>query len=203
MSGFTIVDAIVAGVIVISAILAYSRGFVREALSIGGWIFAAVVGFIFADAARPLVEQAPVVNKILAGNCDLSTIAGFAVVFAGALVISGLITPLIASLVSQSALSSLDQGLGFLFGVARGVLIVAVAFSVYTQMVAIDSVAAVANSRSVNIFARVGTQVEDQMPDDAPGWIEARYKQLVKACPAPVATPAPAAGTAPAAAPAN
>ena len=38
MDGFTIVDGIVAGVIVISAILAYSRGFVREVMSIVGWI---------------------------------------------------------------------------------------------------------------------------------------------------------------------
>ncbi|MCT4682344.1 MAG: CvpA family protein, partial [Roseicyclus sp.] len=55
MEGFTLVDGIVAGVIVISAILAYARGFVREALSIGGWILAAVIAFIFAPNALPLI----------------------------------------------------------------------------------------------------------------------------------------------------
>jgi membrane protein required for colicin V production len=38
MEGFTIFDGVVAGVILISAVLAYSRGFVREAMSIAGWI---------------------------------------------------------------------------------------------------------------------------------------------------------------------
>ena len=60
MEGFTLVDGIVAGVIVISAILAYARGFVREALSIGGWILAAVVAFILrAETRLPLIREIP------------------------------------------------------------------------------------------------------------------------------------------------
>ena len=48
MEGFTLVDGIVAIVIVLSALLAYSRGFVRELMAIGGWIAAAILAFIFA-----------------------------------------------------------------------------------------------------------------------------------------------------------
>ena len=51
MDGFTIVDGVVAVIILISAILAYSRGFVREGMSIAGWIFAAIVAYIFAPRA--------------------------------------------------------------------------------------------------------------------------------------------------------
>ena len=40
MQGFTLVDGIVLALIVISAVLAYARGLVREALSIIGWIAA-------------------------------------------------------------------------------------------------------------------------------------------------------------------
>ena len=39
MEGFTLIDGIVALVIVLSALLAYSRGFVREAMAIVGWTF--------------------------------------------------------------------------------------------------------------------------------------------------------------------
>ena len=52
MDGFTLVDGVVAAVILLSAILAYSRGFVREALAIAGWIGAAVLAFMFAAAAQ-------------------------------------------------------------------------------------------------------------------------------------------------------
>ena len=50
MEGFTIVDGVVAIVIVVSALLAYSRGFVREAMAIAGWIGAALVGLAFMGA---------------------------------------------------------------------------------------------------------------------------------------------------------
>ena len=53
MEGFTLVDAGVAGIIVLSAILAYSRGFVREAMAIAGWVGAAFLAFLFAPQAQP------------------------------------------------------------------------------------------------------------------------------------------------------
>ena len=60
----------------LSAILAYSRGFVREGLAIVGWIAAAVVAFMFAPAARPLIAQLPFLNKFLGDSCELATIGG-------------------------------------------------------------------------------------------------------------------------------
>lgn len=48
MEGFTIVDAGVGVIILLSAVLAYSRGFVREVLAIGGWVAAAIAAFVFA-----------------------------------------------------------------------------------------------------------------------------------------------------------
>ena len=62
MEGFTIIDGVVALVIVLSALLAYSRGFVRESLAIAGWIVAAIVGFMFAPQVEPLVKEVPVVG---------------------------------------------------------------------------------------------------------------------------------------------
>ena len=59
MQGFTIVDAVVAAVIIVSALLAYSRGFVRELMAIAGWIAAAVLAFVFAPAAEPLIREIP------------------------------------------------------------------------------------------------------------------------------------------------
>ena len=121
MDGFTIIDGIVAAVIILSAILAYARGFVRESLAILGWIGAAILAFIFAPTVRPMVAQIPGLNKFLADSCELSIIAGFAAVFALALVLFSILTPLFSSVVQRSALGGVDQGMGFLFGVVVGV----------------------------------------------------------------------------------
>ena len=182
MDGFTIVDGVVAVVIVISAILAYSRGFVREAMAIIGWIAAAVLAYIFAPTVEPLMKEIPVVGEYLADSCELAIIAAFAAVLAVALVVVSVFTPLFSSLVQRSALGGLDQGLGFFFGVLRGLLLVAVALVVYDRVVVNDSIPMVDDSRTAKIFRRSQESIDEQIPEDAPGWIVKRYEQLVGDC---------------------
>lgn len=186
MDGFTIIDGIVAAVIILSAILAYARGFVRESLAIMGWIGAAILAFIFAPSVRPMVAQIPGLNKFLADSCELATIAGFAAVFALALVLFSILTPLFSSVVQRSALGGVDQGMGFLFGVARGILLVAVAFIVYDRVMSTQPVEMVDNSRSAQVFDRMRGQMDQQIPQDAPSWVVNRYEQLVRSCALPV-----------------
>ncbi|MDP2085335.1 MAG: CvpA family protein [Gemmobacter sp.] len=199
MEGFTLIDAVVAVVIVLSAILAYSRGLTRELLAIAGWVGAAVLAFLFAAQAEPLIKELPVVGDILRDSCELSRIAAFAAVFAVGLIIMALFTPLFSSMVQRSVLGGVDQGFGFLFGVLRGVILVAVAFVVYDRAVTANTVPMVDNSRSAQVFASVRSSLESQIPTDAPGWIVRQYEGLVGDCSGPStpvapATPAPSGG---------
>ena len=204
MDGFTLIDGAAALVIVLSAVLAYSRGLVRECLAIAGWAGAAILAYAFAAQVQPLVKELPVVGKFLADSCELSVIAAFAVVFAVGLVIAALFTPFLSSVVQRSALGGIDQGLGFLFGAARGVLLVAVAFIVYDRAVAANTVPMVDNARSAQVFRSFQTNIDRSMPSDAPGWIVARYEALTEVCPAaPTPVPATAPESVPAPAPAN
>ncbi len=182
MEGFTIVDAVVVAVIVLSAILAYARGFVREAMAIAGWIAAAVLAFLFAAQAEPLVKEIPYLGDILRGSCELAIIAAFSLVFAAALLIVSVFTPLFSTVVQRSALGGIDQALGFVFGALRGILLVAVAYIVYDRVVVSSAVEMVENSRSAQIFAVVQTDIDRWVPEDAPGWIVARYEDLVGDC---------------------
>ncbi|WP_095589088.1 CvpA family protein [Actibacterium ureilyticum] len=185
MEGFTIIDAVVAAVIILSAILAYSRGLVREAMAIVGWVAAAVLAFMFAKQAEPLVRQIPVLGDFISDSCEISIIAAFAAVFAVALVVVSLFTPLFSSLVQRSALGGIDQGLGFLFGVVRGVLLVAVAFFVYGAVITSDDIEVVDKSRSAEVFARLTDRIENNSPEQALGWLTTHYESLVGECGAP------------------
>lgn len=196
MEGFTVVDAVVAGLIVLSAILAYSRGFVREAMAIAGWVGAAVLAFVFAPAAQPLIKEIPVVGEFLSDSCELSMIGAFAAVFAIGLVIASLFTPLFSSVVQRSALGGVDQALGFVFGVARGVVLAGVAFLVYDRALSSNAVPMIDDSRSARVFASFQDSINAAVPQDAPSWIVDRYNDLTAACAVPgslpAATPAPA-----------
>jgi membrane protein required for colicin V production len=185
MEGFTLIDGVVAAVIVVSALLAYSRGFVRETLAIAGWIVSAFVAFMFAPQVQPLVKEIPVVGAMIADSCELSIIAAFGAVFAVALVVASLFTPLFSSFVQRSVLGGLDQGAGFLFGVLRGMVLVAVAFFAYETIASAQQIAMVDDSRSARVFANLTGQIGERNPDQALGWIAQQYEDLVGVCAAP------------------
>ena len=179
---FTIIDGVVAIVIILSALLAYGRGLVREVMAIVGWIAAAVLGFLFAPRVEPLVREIPVVGDIIADSCELSIIGAFAIVFSIALIVMSLFTPLFSSLIRRSALGGLDQGRGFLFGVARGLLLVAIAFFVYDTVITGQEFTIVDESRSAAVFGRFTGDIQEQEPEQALGWITRQYENLVGTC---------------------
>ncbi|MDO5529273.1 MAG: CvpA family protein [Paracoccus sp. (in: a-proteobacteria)] len=198
MDGFTIIDAVVAVIIILSAILAYARGFVRESLGILGWIGSAILAFLFAPVVRPMIAQVPGLADFLADSCELATIVAFVAVFALSLVLFSIITPLFSSVVQRSALGGVDQGMGFLFGAARGILIVALLLIVYDRVMTTTAVPVIDQSRTASVFERMRGQLNENIPNEAPGWITQRYNQLVADCTVtaaaiPAGTPAPAA----------
>ncbi len=182
MDGFTIIDGVVAIVIVVSALLAYSRGIVREALSIVGWIAAAIVAFNFASPAGVFVGNLPVIGSLIDSSCELQLIVGFAAVFAIALAIFSIFTPLLSSMVRNTALDAFDQAGGFLFGVVRGIILIAVGFFLYNTILSSQGLEIVDDSRSAKIFNNLTGQIEDQDPEAALGWLTSHYNDLLGTC---------------------
>lgn len=182
MDGFNIIDGVVLIVVVLSALLAYSRGLVREIMAIAGWVGAAFLAFIFSPQVMPLIKEIPVVGPILSDSCELAIIASFAAVFAVSLVIVSFFTPLLSSLINKSALGTVDQGLGFVFGVLRGIALIAVAFFAYKTVLSAESFPIVDQSRSAQVFDDMVTSIEESEPERLFGWITQQYEQLVAVC---------------------
>lgn len=116
-----VTDIGVGVVLLVSALLAYARGFVHEVLAVGGWIgaiFTTIYGFPYAKPfARDLIE--------LQWVADLTT---GTVLFIVSLVILSIITRTISNRVQASMLNALDRSLGFLFGILRGAVLVSLAY---------------------------------------------------------------------------
>lgn len=184
MEGFTLVDGGAVLVLLLSGILAYARGLVRELLSIAGWVIAAIVAFIFAPQVEPLMQEIPVVSGILVGSCELSMIAAFAVVFALTLIVVAIFTPLFAGWIQRSALSGIDQGLGFLFGIARGVLLLIVGLFLYSMVIGQgEGYPIVETSKTKEILAGSQSAVEGLVDENGlQGWFVAQYGILTNSC---------------------
>jgi membrane protein required for colicin V production len=114
-------DLAVIGIVILSAIFAFARGFVREALSIVAWVGAGAItlyGFSWVYArVDPMVH-----NALLS-----QLIAGFGL-FVISLVVLTILTGIVARAVRATGLSPIDRTLGFVFGLARGAFLVCLAY---------------------------------------------------------------------------
>ena len=114
-------DLGILGVIALSAIFAFARGFVREALSIVAWVGAALItlsGFNQVYAIVAHFVTTPLLADLIAG-------AGLFVI---SLIVLTILTGFLARFVQSSALSPIDRTLGLIFGLARGAFLVSLAY---------------------------------------------------------------------------
>lgn len=114
-------DFAVLGLLALSGLLAMLRGFVKELLSLAGWIIAALVTFM----ALPYVRE-PVRNIVKSQT--IADIGSGIVIFLVVLVICGLITHALTRRLPTGTFGFVDGILGLVFGLARGALLVSLAY---------------------------------------------------------------------------
>lgn len=115
-------DAAVAVVVLLSALIALARGFVKEVLSLGAWAGAVLVTLWGFALARPYF-RAFIDSPLLA---DVAT--GLAL-FVASLIVFAMFAHGTASLVRRStSLSAIDRSLGFVFGIFRGLVLLGLAW---------------------------------------------------------------------------
>ncbi len=189
----TILDAVLVGFTLLSALLAMVRGFSREVLSIASWAGAAVAAYYFYKPVTPLI--APYIPQdLLGGSEQVAMVIAAAIVFLIALVVITIITMKIADFIIDSRIGALDRTLGFLYGAARGILVVAVGLLFYTWLAGSQKPDWIANAKSLWLLEDIGARIESIMPENP--------EQLIPSLPGEASPPD--AGTAPPAeAPAN
>jgi membrane protein required for colicin V production len=155
----------------ISGLLAMIRGFMREILSIASWGIAALATLYSFQKLLPFAK-----NYI--NNDTIAAAAVIGGVFIGTLIVISLITTRISDMVLDSRIGALDRTLGFLFGLARGLLIVVVAFLFFTWLVPDkqrpDWVTA---AKSLTVLNSTGVWLQSLLPDDPENTILNKLKK--------------------------
>ncbi len=117
------VDLAVLALIALSGLLAFMRGLVREVLGVGAWVAAALVASPYG--VFPYIQ--PWVRRQFSDPTTADLVA-FGAVFLVALIVLWVVAGALSSAVRGSALGGLDRTLGLVFGLARGAVLVAVAY---------------------------------------------------------------------------
>ncbi|HEX2512532.1 MAG TPA: CvpA family protein, partial [Xanthobacteraceae bacterium] len=167
----TFLDLILLVVMLISAMLAMIRGFMREVLSIAAWALAAIATVYSYARLLPLAKQY-FNNDIVAAG---AVIGG---VFLGTLLIVSVLTVRISDMILDSRVGALDRTLGFLFGLGRGLIIVVVAFLFFAWLVPPRTQPSwVANAKSRVVLQSTGDWLISLLPDDPESTILRRLKR--------------------------
>lgn len=155
MTGF---DWIILVVIAVSGGISVIRGFVKEAISLATWILAVWVALMFAPKLALLMPEtweSPTLRWMV------SAVA----LFMSTLLVGGLANFLLSTMVEKTGLSGTDRALGVVFGILRGVAIVAVVVLIFSET-ALSQEAWWTESRLRPIFEPIAQWMKAHYPAD-------------------------------------
>jgi membrane protein required for colicin V production len=139
---FNWVDYVIFSVILISMLISFLRGFVKEAISLFIWLAAIIVALKFAAPVGDLFSayvQSETARFVIA----------FIALFIGVILVGILLNAVIRAILDKSGLSIVDRFLGVIFGFARGVLLVSMIL-MFVQMSALSDNSVLKASWSIN-----------------------------------------------------
>lgn len=167
----TLLDIVLIVVMLISALLAMVRGFMREVLSITAWILAAAATLYSYGKLLPYAKEY--------FNSDIvAAVAVVGGVFLITLLVVSVLTIKVSDMVLDSRVGALDRTLGFLFGLGRGLIIVVVAFQFFTWLVPDRSQPEwVRSAKSRVVLAGTGQWLISMLPEDPENTILNKLKK--------------------------
>lgn len=169
----TIVNVAVFGVILLSAVFAYARGITREAMTFLVWGGAALAALKFYPKAVPLIQD----FKDLG---EWTKWAALAATFVVALIVLSVIGSMISRIIANSPLRAIDKGFGFLFGAARGILLLAVAWIGYNLLVEPEYThEAIEASKGGQLVSDAGDYVMTLVPEEMPPFLTDAYEDFM------------------------
>src|ERR1700691_5863338 len=167
----TLLDIVLIAVMLVSGFLAMVRGFMREVLSIISWILSAVATPYSYSKLLPYARQ-------YFNNDVVATVAVVGGVFLLTLIVVSILTVRISDMVLDSRVGALDRTLGFLFGLARGLVIVVIAFLFFTWLVPDRSQPEwVKSAKSRVVLTGTGQWLMSMLPEDPESTILKKVKR--------------------------
>jgi membrane protein required for colicin V production len=157
-------DIVLAAIMIFSGLLAMLRGLTREMLSIMSWALAALVTLLayshFKADVRALIDTPMLADATL-----------IATVFITGLILFSLLTANISERVLDSRVGAIDRSLGFVYGLARGLVLVVIAYLIVGEIVEQPNLPKwVTQARSLPLIKSAGDTIKSLVPEN-PDWL--------------------------------
>lgn len=173
------VDVLILVIIIISLGVAFLRGFMQEAMSLGTWIAAAMAAYWLAEPMQPYLAgwvDHPAFRRILAGS----------IIFVLVLIIGGLLNRFLSRGVHRLGLGGMDRLLGLGFGALRATALITV-LVLLAQLTPLPEHAWWAQSRLLPYFLPLAAQLQAHFPEEAVIPVQGPGQTIIE--PAPIEIP--------------
>lgn len=145
MTSLNWADWFIFAILAISCVFGLKRGLVKEVLSIVSWVAALVIAVSFKSPMASLLEGS-------ISSASLRDVVAFAVLFIFTLVVGALLGLIVRAFIKVSGISTFDRMLGFVFGFARGCIVVMLMLMLVPALISIDQDQWWADSRFIPGF---------------------------------------------------
>ncbi len=162
LNTFIWVDYVIIGVIFVSALIGLFRGLIKEAFSLGTWVISIGVGIRFCQPfSSYLVDFIDVPSVRIA--------AAFIILLLLTLILGSMLSYLISQIVDKTGLTGTDRFAGFLFGIARGMVVIAVLI-LLAGLTPLPQDPWWVESTLIGPFQEFSIWLREQIPEDVSGY---------------------------------
>ncbi|MCW8901282.1 MAG: CvpA family protein [Gammaproteobacteria bacterium] len=151
-------DLIVLSIIVLSIIVSLMRGFVKEALSLAGWLVALWVAMTFSSGMAELIGSS-------IKDPTLRLLTAFVSLFILSLIVGSIVNFFATQFVQRAGLTGVDRTIGVVFGLLRGVLLVTI-IVMLLGLTTLPKESWWDESFFMFRFEAIATWLKDLLPDD-------------------------------------
>ncbi len=120
-----IIDLLIVAALLISVVMGFLRGFIKEAVSVFALVLAAWASLRFSPVGSSLIEQVTGFGP-LQDSRGAQMWLGRALIFFGILLLGGLVGWLLSYVINSTGLTGTDRVLGLGFGFVRGALLLGI-----------------------------------------------------------------------------
>ncbi len=153
-----VADFIIIGIVALSVIISLLRGFIREALSLATWIIAAYLAYTLSSSTGLLLSD------YISSAATRSGVA-FVGIFLAIIIVGAIVNFFIGRLISVSGLGLVDRLLGVVFGVLRGVLMIALVILMF-QASSLTERQWWRHSQLIPVIEPISHQMQELFPKD-------------------------------------
>lgn len=153
------VDLVILAVIMLSAVISFTRGFYREAMSLGTWLLAITVTLLYTSRFSVLLPIDTVQSPQARATISAASL------FVGSLIMGGVINWVFERVMARSKIGALDRAIGVGFGIIRGVIIVSLLVLAANLVPELKQEVWWRNSAALPQFQKIAQSMHAKLPD--------------------------------------